>query len=63
MTASKQVDYRELSHELETIVADLQRDDLDIDVALKQYQRGLEVVKQLETYLKTAENTITKLKA
>jgi exodeoxyribonuclease VII small subunit len=55
--------YEALNHELETILADLQRDDLDIDQALRHYQRGLELVKQLEKYLKTAENKVTELKA
>jgi len=55
--------YRELSQELETIVMELQRDDLDIDEALQSYARGLGIIKELETYLKTAENKVIKLQA
>jgi len=41
----------------------LQAEDLDVDEALKLYERGLELVKQLDNYLKTAENTVLELKA
>lgn len=64
MTQSKQpTSYEALNRELEAILADLQRDDLDIDKALAHYQRGLELVKELEKYLKTAENKVSELKA
>ena len=59
----KEVNYAALSNELDAIMAKLQADGLDVDEALKLYERGLEVVKQLENYLKTAENKVTKLKA
>ena len=42
---------------------ELQREDLDVDAALKYYERGLELVRQLEQYLKTAENRVVQLKA
>jgi exodeoxyribonuclease VII small subunit len=57
----KELDYRALSDELETIVQALQRDDIDVDVAMQKYERGLELVELLEKYLKTAENRIEKL--
>lgn len=55
---TKAVNYRELNQELAAILQDLQREDLDIDLALKQYQRGLAIVQVLEDYLKTAENSL-----
>jgi len=55
--------YQALKDELETVMAELQREDLDVDVALKHYQRGLELVRQLEQYLETAENKVIELKA
>lgn len=61
--ATKQLDYRALSDELETIMVALQQDDIDVDVAMTKYERGLELIKQLEDYLKTAENKIIKLGA
>ncbi|MGH7191988.1 MAG: exodeoxyribonuclease VII small subunit [Candidatus Saccharimonadales bacterium] len=56
-------DYEKLRRELDAILADLQGDDLDIDQALKSYERGLELVGRLEKHLKTAENSIRELKA
>lgn len=57
------INYQELSKELDTILSQLQTDDFDIDEALKLYERGITISKQLESYLKDAENTVTKLKA
>lgn len=63
MTKAKTPSYEELKTELDGIMLELQREDLDVDQALKHYQRGLELVKALEDYLKTAENTVKELKA
>jgi exodeoxyribonuclease VII small subunit len=60
---TKKIDYQTLSAELDAIMAELQKDNVDVDDALKHYERGLELVKQLETYLQSAENKITELKA
>jgi len=54
--------YQELKAELDTIMTELQREDLDVDEALESYKRGLELVKQLQAYLKTAENSLTELR-
>lgn len=58
-----QPSYEALSTELDAILAALQREDNNVDVAITQYQRGLELINELEAYLKTAENKITELKA
>ena len=63
MATKKDANYQELSEELELILGALQQDDVDIDDAMQKYERGLQLVKQLETYLKAAENKVTKLKA
>lgn len=52
-----------MKDELENIMVKLQAEDIDVDEALKLYERGLELVKQLDKYLKTAENTVQELKA
>lgn len=59
----KDVNYKALRTELETIMNRLDDDMLDVDEVTKQYQRGMEIVKELETYLKTAENKVSKVKA
>lgn len=55
--------YEELKTELDAIVADLQHSDIDVDETVQKYKRGLELVKQLQSQLKDAENTIAKLQA
>jgi exodeoxyribonuclease VII small subunit len=55
--------YRDLKAELDGIMTELQREDLDVDAALKHYKRGQELIKQLETYLKTAENSLSELRS
>jgi exodeoxyribonuclease VII small subunit len=57
------IDYKDLKLELDNLLSELQRDDLDIDEALKVYARGQEIIKVLEDYLKNAENSVTELKA
>lgn len=57
----KELDYRALNNELETILSDLETNDLEIDEAIKQYQRGTEIVTQLQEYLKIAENKVKKV--
>lgn len=55
--------YKELSEELDTVMAQLEGGELDIDEAVTCYERGLAIVRELETYLKDAENKVTELKA
>jgi len=62
MTQQK-VDYQAMSTELDGILLELQQGDLSVDEAMRKYERGLELVKFLESYLKNAENTVSKLKA
>ena len=53
--------YAGLKMELDQLLVDLQDEDVDIDEATKKYERGIELVKLLESKLKLAENKITKL--
>ena len=62
MAKDKSLNYRKLNQELDDILGDLESGGFDIDEALKNYERGLAIVKQLEQYLKQAENKITKIK-
>lgn len=63
MTKQAKPSYEELTAELETIMTQLQRNDIAVDQAISQYERGLELIAELEAYLKTAENKVKKLKA
>jgi exodeoxyribonuclease VII small subunit len=62
MPKKSKPNYQELRDELDTVLAELQRDDLDVDKALEYYQRGLELARQLEKHLNGAENKITEIK-
>jgi len=61
MTA-KQINYQKLQTELDEIMGRLQSEDIDVDEALKHYERGLVIVKELEEYLAGAENRVRELK-
>jgi exodeoxyribonuclease VII small subunit len=65
MTAAKSnaKSYNELETELREIITWFESDTFDVDQAVRKYQRGLELVQQLEKYLGTAENTVRQLKA
>ncbi|MGZ6004822.1 MAG: exodeoxyribonuclease VII small subunit [Candidatus Saccharimonadales bacterium] len=59
---AKAINYQQLNQELEEILDSLQSSELDIDEAIKQYERGMTVVVELQSYLKQAENKVTNLK-
>ncbi len=59
----KELNYKSLRSELDEILASLDDESLDVEAVTKQYQRGMEIIKDLEGYLKTAENKIKKVKA
>jgi exodeoxyribonuclease VII small subunit len=55
--------YGELSSELDDVLLQLEAESLDVDTAVKLYERGLQLVSELEKHLETAENKIRELKA
>jgi exodeoxyribonuclease VII small subunit len=55
--------YQDLETELQGIIGWFEGDNFDVDEAVAKYKRGLELLKELEQYLNTAENTVRKLKA
>ncbi len=60
---TKKTDYKSLSAELEEILAQMQSGELTIDEAMPAYERGVELVKLLESQLTSAENRITEIQA
>lgn len=58
---SEQKSYREMRNELDEIMTNLHTSDLDIDLAIKQYERGMQLIKELEAYLKKTELKIKKV--
>ena len=59
----KEIDYQTLNTELSEILAKLQSEDLSVDEALQCYERGIAITKELEKYLKTAENKVAKIRS
>ena len=55
MTKKEAFNYHNTATELESIVAQLQDPDIQIDEATKLHAAGLKLVEELETYLKQAE--------
>ncbi len=53
--------YKELQAELAEVLETLQSDDLDIDDAFKNYEKGEKLLKEIESLLKTAENKLIKI--
>jgi len=51
-----------MAAELDAIIETLQTNDLDIDEAVEAYSHGMQIVEELEKYLKSAENKVTKIK-
>ncbi len=59
---AKEKSYQQLRAELDEVVAGFLSGELDIEAATKQYERGTQIVKELQEYLKTAEVKIEKIK-
>ncbi|MEI6581307.1 MAG: exodeoxyribonuclease VII small subunit [bacterium] len=61
MTSNKQplaFKYSEALKELEAITIYLESSDVDLDEAIKKFDRGSELASQIESHLKNAENKI-----
>lgn len=58
---AKEHNYTALRNELDEIMATLQSSSLDIDEATQLHDRAHTIIDQLEEYLDTAENEITKI--
>ena len=63
MTKTKPQNYLEMKSELDDVLVQLQDENIGIDKSLALYERGLELIKLLEEYLKTSENKISEIKA
>lgn len=56
------MDITQLQAELEAIIAWFESDDMTIDDAAKQYEKGLKIAATLQERLQLTENEINKLK-
>ena len=58
---SKEPTTAQLQTELDELILWFESDQVDLDEAVKKYQRGTELVAELQKRLKTAENVIKKI--
>ena len=58
---TKEIKFEDKINRLETIVEELENDTIDIDKALKLYEEGLGLSKDLQKQLNTFEEKINKL--
>jgi exodeoxyribonuclease VII small subunit len=56
------MNYQLKMRELQTLLTEMQSEDIDVDLALSKYEQGKIIIEQLEKYLKNAENKIIKKK-
>ncbi len=54
--------YKQLQAELDEVMEKIQAEELDVEEAIKLFERGEKLIAELELYLKTAENKIKRLK-
>lgn len=54
--------FRELSDQLESVLAQLQADDIDVDEALKLHEQGIALAAELEKRLEAAEHKVKTIK-
>jgi exodeoxyribonuclease VII small subunit len=55
--------YESMYLELDEIIQLLQSGELNLDEAVKKYERSRELIIKLEKHLETVQNKITKIKA
>jgi exodeoxyribonuclease VII small subunit len=55
--------YIDIQAELTDILQWFEKDNLDIDEAIAKYEEAIKLTKQLESYLKQAENKVKKIQA
>ncbi len=62
MATKQSASFQELSQELDEVMSNLQAEDIDIEDAVKAYERGMTIVQELEKQLKITENKVKKIK-
>ncbi len=62
MKKDQKIDFKTLNNELDQILDDLERPEIDVDKMIAKYARGVEIVTILSRYLKESENKIKKVK-
>ena len=58
---SKEINFEETMQELEKIVQELEKGDLNLDDSINKFEEGMKLSKSASDYLEKAEKTITVL--
>ncbi len=54
--------YAKLRSQLDDLIAWFDQENIDVDEAILKYEQAIKLTKELEKYLKSAENKIKKIK-
>lgn len=57
----KDINFEESMENLEKIVTELEKGDLNLDDSIKKFEEGMKISKECNTYLENAEKKITVL--
>ena len=57
----KEINFEESMENLEEIVAELEKGDLNLDDSIKKFEQGMKISKECNEYLENAEKKITVL--
>lgn len=57
----KEINFEDNMENLEKIVAELEKGDLNLDDSIKKFEQGMKISKECDEYLKNAEKKITVL--
>lgn len=57
----KEINFEECMENLEKIVIELEKGDLNLDDSIKKFEEGMKISKDCNTYLENAEKKITVL--
>lgn len=54
--------YQQMRAELDALMTWFEQDNIDVDTAVTKYEQAIKLAKEIEVYLRNAENKINKLK-
>ncbi|HUA13628.1 MAG TPA: exodeoxyribonuclease VII small subunit [Candidatus Sulfotelmatobacter sp.] len=60
--APKTRKYQVIKTDLDEVLVKLKDEDIDVDQAIKLYEKGQKLISEMQSYLKTARNSIKEIK-
>ncbi len=57
----REFNFSKAYHELEELVSEFEKGELEIDQALPKFERGVQLAQELKIYLKTVGNKVEKI--